>query len=136
VEHVHDVLFVLIGLEPVTDHGNVLIDNPLFFQGVNHGHVKGRRSLQVDVVFQGFLYHMAEMGTFRTVTVFIGTPVVMLQDGGLEQYLCLLDLFTDDGQVGKPQRGSVSLDHFHEVEVMEIQLVVDDIKSILGKPHA
>src|SRR5690606_6711555 len=72
-----NVLDVLVSFEPVADHKGVLTDLAILLQVIDNIDVKGRGGLDVNVVFQGLVQNMLEMGAFGTVTVVVGTFVIV-----------------------------------------------------------
>src|SRR3546814_1359823 len=63
MDHINNVLLVLLSLKPVADYIYVLIDHALFLHGIDHGHIKSGRGFQVDVVFKRLFYHRSEEHT-------------------------------------------------------------------------
>ena len=49
---------------------------------------------------------------------------------------CLLDFFTDYGQVGESEWRTIGLNHFHEVQIMKIKFIINDVKTFLWEANA
>ena len=73
------------------------------------------------------------MRTLGAIAVRIRTFVVVLCDGNVENPFRFLNLQADLGQVGNLERRSVLLDDIHEVDAVEVEVMVNNFKSFLGE---
>ena len=130
--HLGDVFHILRPFEAVADNIEVLFcDRAVFFQGFNQVQVIGGRGLQVDVVAEGLMQDKGELGTLGAVAVMVVALVVRFGHGHLEQALGALDLGGDLRQIRQLQRRAVTIDDFHQIDVVEHQIPVDDHEFIL-----
>jgi hypothetical protein len=78
---------------------------------------------------------MAEVGAFCAVGIMIFASVVMMEEGFLKVKASLLDFFTDDGEVGEAEGGAIRFHELNEVDTVEVKLIVNDFKAVLGPLH-
>jgi hypothetical protein len=124
VDEVGDFALVLLGLEAVADDVLLLVDLALGVQRADDADVEPRRGFEVDVVFQGFFEHEAEVRRLGAVGVGVRALVVGLGNGVGKPALGPLNLGADFGQVGEAQRRAVFLHKGHQINVVEAELVV------------
>src|SRR5690606_42046192 len=89
-----------------------------------------------NVVFKRLFNHMSEVRTLRAIAVFVASAVVVVDNSFLKKQFCLLNLFADDGKISETQRGSVGFNHFHQVQIMEVEFIINDLKTFLWKTNA
>jgi len=56
---------------------------------------------------------MFKMRAFGTIAILIAAAIVVFNDRLLKKQFCLLYFFGNNGNVSKPQRRAVGLNHFH-----------------------
>ena len=128
------ILYVLRALEAVADHIDfLLVHGAVPFQGFHEVKVIGRRCLQVNVVFEGFVEHEGKLRTLGAVAVIVLALVVGFSHGHLEKALCPLDLGRNLGKIGNLEGSTVLLYYLHEIYVIEHQIAVYHHEFILGE---
>ena len=85
----------------------------------------------MHVVFQHFVKHEGEMRTFGAITIGISAFVITLRDSHIEYPFGFLNLRTDFRKIGDFQRRAVLFDNFHQVDAVEMKVVVNHFKSLL-----
>jgi len=73
------------------------------------------------------------MGAFRAIAIGIRSFVVILCNGNVENPFRFLNLRADLREVRDLERGAVLLDNFHQVNTIEVEVVINHFKSFLGK---
>jgi hypothetical protein len=136
VDHVHDVLLVFVVLKAIANHEHIFGEVAGTLQVFDNGHIEGGGGFQLNTVFKYLLQDVLEVGAFGAVAVGIGPVVVGFQDSTLKVKPGFLDFFCNDRQVREPERGFVGFDQLHEVEVMEIELILNDFETFRGKLKA
>lgn len=79
---------------------------------------------------------MPEMGGFGAVTIGVRTTVLVFLHRLRKKTFGLLDFLRNQGEVGKTQGCAEGLGQFHEVDIAEVQFVIQQFPTILGKTHA
>ena len=130
VEEIHDVLLVLEVLEAVAEDDDVLLQVPRLLQGLDDGHVEGRRGLELDSGPERLRHDVLEVRALGAVAVGVAPAVVVLGDGALEIAPRRLDLVGDDREIGEAKRGLVGLDELHHVDAVKVELVVEDLEAL------
>src|SRR5690606_12089910 len=72
----------------------------------------------------------------RAVTIFVFPAVIIVDNSPLEPQAGLLDFLAYNGQVREFQGCPIRLDQFHEIDIMEIELILIDLKSFLRETYA
>lgn len=76
---------------------------------------------------------VSKMIALGAIAVIVAPPVVQRFDRPVEDIFCFFDLRSDPGQIGQFQGGAILLDEMHHRKVMEGQIPVLNVKSLLWK---
>ncbi|MFM7728806.1 MAG: hypothetical protein ACKO7B_19055, partial [Flavobacteriales bacterium] len=73
------------------------------------------------------------MGAFGAVTIGVTAFVVRFRNSDIENPLSFFDLRADLGQVGDLQWRAILLDDFHQVDAVEMELIINHLEAFLWK---
>ena len=99
-EKADDILDILLSFVSVADDEDVLVEQLLLIQLLYEVDVECRRSLEVDVVFECFFQHKAEMAGLGAIAIVVVALVVGLCYSYVEHAFGALYLGGYFGQVG------------------------------------
>src|SRR5690606_17528046 len=89
---------------------------------------KSRRCFDMDVIVQSFIQDKAEMRRLGTITVGIISLIVVLLYSIVEISLRILYVLTDLGQISQLQRSAVGINNLHQINPIEMEVVVLHLK--------
>ena len=130
VQHVRDVLLVLVVFESVAQHPDLFVDVAGTFEGVDDRDIESRRRFQLRAGFEHLDHHVFEMRALGAIRVGVVATVGDLVDRVVEVLPRPSHSLRDNRHVGEPKRCLVGLDELHHVDPVKIELVVEDLKPL------
>lgn len=95
--------------------------------------IKCGRSLQVNVIFEGFLNDVSKMAAFGAIAVIIFSLVMLAFHRTVKPILRLLDLITDFGEISDLERCAVFINKVFQGDAVKTQVAIMQIEAFLWK---
>mgnify|MGYP001628096784 CR=1 FL=1 len=101
IDESSNIVDVLVSFKTITNHVSILGNFTGLFQVLHNIDIKGRRSFDMNIVFQSLIENVLKMGAFGTVTIVVLTCILVFFNGGLEPSLRSLEIICYVGQLGE-----------------------------------